>query len=48
MGTAAGKEILFGDLHVHSSFSIDAFMMSLPFLQGDGVHHVSDACDYAR
>ncbi len=48
LGAEAGKQILFGDLHVHSSFSIDAFMLSLPVLQGDGVHPVSDACDFAR
>jgi hypothetical protein len=42
------EQILFGDLHVHSTFSSDAFLGSLPMLQGEGVHPVSDACDYAR
>jgi len=42
------KQILFGDLHVHTTFSSDAFLGSLPMLQGEGAHPVSDACDYAR
>ncbi|MFI5321314.1 MAG: hypothetical protein ACHQ6V_17200, partial [Myxococcota bacterium] len=48
LGVAAPKQILFGDLHVHTTFSPDAFMMALPSSGGDGAHPVNDACDYAR
>jgi hypothetical protein len=48
LGAPEGKQILFGDLHVHTTFSTDAFLWSLPMVQGDGAHPLSDACDYAR
>jgi hypothetical protein len=48
IGVARPKQVLFGDLHVHTTFSFDAFQMSLPMSGGDGAHPVADACDYAR
>jgi len=48
VGLREPKQILFGDLHVHSTFSLDAFMMALPTAGGEGAHPVSEACDFAR
>ena len=42
------KQVLFGDLHVHTTFSPDAFVMSLPLMGGEGARPPAMACDYAR
>jgi hypothetical protein len=48
VGVGDPAQILFGDLHVHTTFSPDAFMAALPVAGGDGAHPISDACDFAR
>lgn len=47
-GEDPDKQILFGDLHVHTTNSTDAFLWSMPIYGGEGTHPLGDACDYAR
>jgi hypothetical protein len=48
VGVARPKQVLFGDLHVHTTISLDAFVFSLPLMRGEGAHPPADACDFAR
>ena len=48
VGETQPTQILFGDLHVHTTYSGDAFLWSLPLMQGEGAHPPADACDFAR
>ena len=47
-GVAEPKQIVFGDFHVHTTFSFDAFIASLPVSGGEGARPPADACDFAR
>lgn len=48
LGASVAKQVLFGDFHVHTTFSFDAFLLSLPMTGGSGAYPPADACDFAR
>ena len=48
LGASPDEQVLFGDFHVHTTFSFDAFLMGLPLAGGRGTAPPADACDFAR
>ncbi len=46
--TVAAPLILFGDLHTHTNFSLDAYLFNTELIKGVGSATVEDACDFAR
>jgi len=45
---AGETQILFGDLHVHTSYSVDAALTDTPASKGTPYTTPGDACDFAR
>lgn len=48
LGAPRSKQVLFGDFHVHTTFSFDSFLINLPMSGGAGTRPPADACDFAR
>ncbi len=50
VATSTGEKpgIMFGDLHSHTSLSLDAYVFGTDLVKGGGVVTPADACDFAR
>ncbi|NND69214.1 MAG: DUF3604 domain-containing protein, partial [Halioglobus sp.] len=42
------EQILFGDLHTHTNYSLDAYLFNTSLVKGVGITTPADACDFAR
>jgi hypothetical protein len=42
------SQILFGDLHSHTNYSLDAYIFNMNAVKGGGVVTPADACDFSR
>lgn len=42
------RQVLFGDLHTHTNYSLDAYLFNTSLIKGGGVVTPADACDFAR
>lgn len=47
-GAKGESQVLFGDLHVHTSYSLDAALFGTSAVKGTGYTTPADACDFAR
>lgn len=45
---SSNPTILFGDLHTHTNFSLDAYLFNTDWMKGAGMLTPADACDFAR
>ena len=46
--SSQAPQILFGDLHNHTNYSIDAYVFNSKLVKGTGIATPADACDFAR
>lgn len=46
--STAVPQVLFGDLHSHTNYSLDAYVFNMKLVKGGGVTTPADACDFAR
>lgn len=47
-GHDEAPQILFGDLHTHTNYSLDAYLFNSALMKGVGSATPEDACDFAR
>jgi len=45
---STAPQVLFGDLHTHTNYSLDAYLFNTALIKNIGVVTPADACDFAR